>query len=137
MKFDDDLTNVEIIGADVDKAYIDKLTTVCINPEIIKSTPLKIVFTPIHGSTVNILPKALRAIGFRDINIVGEQAVPDGNFPTVASPNPEEPAALSMAVEKAKETDADIVMGTDPDGDRLGIVVRKADGEYLLLNGIV
>jgi phosphoglucomutase len=135
VKFDDDLKNVEIIGADVDKAYIDKLTTVCINPEIIKSTPLKIVFTPIHGSTVDILPKALRAIGFSDINIVGEQAVPNGNFPTVASPNPEEPAALAMAVQKAKEIGADIVMGTDPDGDRLGIVVRKSDGEYLLLNG--
>lgn len=135
VKFDDDLTNVEIIGADLDKAYIDKLTTVCINPEIIKSTPLKIVFTPIHGSTIDILPKALCAIGFSDINIVGEQAVPDGNFPTVASPNPEEPAALAMAVQKAKEIGADIVMGTDPDGDRLGIVVRKSDGEYLLLNG--
>lgn len=135
VKFDDNMKNVEIIGAEIDKLYIDKLTSVCLNPEIIKSTALKIVFTPIHGSTVDILPKALSAIGFNDINIVEEQAVPDGNFPTVASPNPEEPAALAMAVQKAKDIGADIVMGTDPDGDRLGIVVRKSDGEYLLLNG--
>ncbi|MFY9591102.1 MAG: phospho-sugar mutase, partial [Bacteroidales bacterium] len=90
---------------------------------------------PIHGSTVDILPKALRKVGFTDINIVEEQAIPDGNFPTVASPNPEEASALSMAIEKAKKIKADIVMGTDPDGDRLGIVVRQKNGEYLLLNG--
>jgi phosphoglucomutase len=135
VKFDDDLKNIEFIGEKVDNAYIEKLTEVSLNPAEIKKAGLKIVFTPIHGSTVDILPKALRRIGFDDINIVEEQAIPDGNFPTVPSPNPEEAAALAMAIEKAKAIKADIVMGTDPDGDRLGIVVRKSDGEYMLLNG--
>ncbi|MDD3741445.1 MAG: phospho-sugar mutase [Bacteroidales bacterium] len=135
VKFDDNLSNVQIIGEDVDNAYIERLTEVVLNPKIITNTDLKIVFTPIHGSTVKILPKALQKIGFKDINIVPEQAVVDGNFPTVVSPNPEEPAALEMAINLAKKTNADIVMGTDPDGDRLGIVVRQKSGEYLLLNG--
>ncbi|PLX06345.1 MAG: phosphoglucomutase [Marinilabiliales bacterium] len=135
VKFDDDLKNVKYVGKDIDDIYTDKLTKVCLNPESIKAANLKIVFTPIHGSTVEILPMALRKAGFEDINIVEEQAVPDGNFPTVQSPNQEESAALAMAIEKAKSIGADIVMGTDPDGDRLGIVVRKKDDEYLLLNG--
>lgn len=135
VKFDDSMKNVEIIGKEIDNAYLEKLSEVSLNPEIIKKAGLKIVFTPIHGSTVNILPQGLRRIGFNDINIVTEQATPDGNFPTVASPNPEEPAALEMAVKKAEEISADIVMGTDPDGDRLGIVVRQRNGKYLLLNG--
>lgn len=135
VKFDDNLKNIEIIGEDIDNAYINKLSELILNPEDIKKSNLKIVFTPIHGSTVDILPKALRKVGFTDINIVEEQAIPDGNFPTVASPNPEEASALSMAIEKAKKIKADIVMGTDPDGDRLGIVVRQKNGEYLLLNG--
>lgn len=135
VKFDENLKNIEYIGEKVDNAYIEKLTEVSLNPAEIKKAGLKIVFTPIHGSTVDILPKALRRIGFDDINIVEEQAIPDGNFPTVPSPNPEEAAALAMAIEKAKAIKADIVMGTDPDGDRLGIVVRKSDGEYMLLNG--
>jgi phosphoglucomutase len=129
------MTNVTIIGQEIDQEYIKKLTEVSLNPEIAKSSGLKIVFTPIHGSTVDILPKALRAIGFTDINIVEEQAIPDGNFPTVASPNPEEAAALDMAIQKAKSIGADIVMGTDPDGDRLGIVVKNSEGQYILLNG--
>jgi len=135
VKFDDSLSRVEIIGEEIDKDYINKLSEISLNPYVIKNTDLKIVFTPIHGSTVDVLPKALRKIGFNDIQIVKEQAVVDGNFPTVKSPNPEEPAALEMAVKLAKETSADIVMGTDPDGDRLGIVVRQKNGDYLLLNG--
>ncbi len=135
VKFDNSMTNVTIIGQEIDNEYIKKLTEVSLNPEIAKSSGLKIVFTPIHGSTVDILPKALRAIGFTDINIVEEQAIPDGNFPTVASPNPEEAAALDMAIQKAKSIGADIVMGTDPDGDRLGIVVKNSEGQYILLNG--
>jgi len=135
VKFDDTLKNVQLIGEDVDNAYIERLTEVVLNPKIIANTDLKIVYTPIHGSTVHILPKALRKIGFKDINIVPEQAVVDGNFPTVVSPNPEEPAALEKAIKLAKDINADIVMGTDPDGDRLGIVVRQKNGEYLLLNG--
>ena len=135
VKFDDDLRNVKYVGKDIDDIYTDKLTKVCLNPDSIKAANLKIVFTPIHGSTVEILPMTLRKAGFEDINIVEEQAIPDGNFPTVKSPNPEESAALAMAIEKAKSIGAEIVMGTDPDGDRLGIVVRKKNGEYLLLNG--
>jgi phosphoglucomutase len=135
VKFDDSLKNVKYIGEKIDDIYTDKLIEVCLNPEAIKTAGLKIVFTPIHGSTVNILPQTFKKAGFTDVNIVEEQAVVDGNFPTVESPNPEEPAALSMAIEKAKKIGADIVMGTDPDGDRLGIVVRQKDGNYLLLNG--
>lgn len=135
VKFDDNLKNIEIIGKEIDDAYIKKLAEISLNPEDIKKSNLKIVFTPIHGSTVEILPKALQKIGFSDIAIVEEQAIPDGNFPTVVSPNPEETAALSMAIEKAKKLQADIVMGTDPDGDRLGIVIRKKNGKYMLLNG--
>ncbi len=135
VKFDDSLKNVEYIGEKIDDIYTDKLMEICLNPKAIKDAGLKIVFTPIHGSTVNILPKALKKAGFTDINIVDEQAVPDGNFPTVKSPNPEEAEALSMAINKAKEIGADLVMGTDPDGDRLGIVIRQKNGDYLLLNG--
>lgn len=135
VKFDDSLKNIEIIGENIDNAYIKKLSEISLNPEEIKKSNLKIVFTPIHGSTVDILPKALQKVGFSDINIVEEQAIVDGNFPTVVSPNPEEETALSMAIEKAKKIKADIVMGTDPDGDRLGIVIRKKNGDYMLLNG--
>ncbi|MCK9498894.1 MAG: phospho-sugar mutase [Bacteroidales bacterium] len=135
VKFDDSLKNIEIIGENIDNAYINKLAEISLNPEEIKKSNLKIVFTPIHGSTVDILPKALQKVGFSDINIVEEQAIVDGNFPTVVSPNPEEETALSMAIEKAKKIKADIVMGTDPDGDRLGIVIRKKNGDYMLLNG--
>lgn len=135
VKFDDNLSKVEYISDAIDKEYISKLTEVSLNKEAIINNPIKIVFTPIHGSTVKILPMALRAIGFNDINIVEEQATPDGNFPTVKSPNPEEPEALSIAVKKAKQIDADIVMGTDPDGDRLGIVAKDNDGSFKLLNG--
>ena len=135
VKFDDELKNVEIIGEKLDNIYINKLVEITLNKKIISNSDLKIVFTPIHGSTVDILPKALKEVGFKDVTIVEEQAVVDGNFPTVKSPNPEEPEALSMAVKKAKSINADIVMGTDPDGDRLGIVARNNNGEYVLLNG--
>lgn len=135
IKFDDTLRNVEFIGKEIDEIYVDKLSQLCLNPEVIENTNLKILFTPIHGSTVNLVPMALRRIGFNDVNIVEEQATPDGNFPTVSSPNPEEPSAFNMAIEKAKIINADIIMGTDPDGDRLGIVTKNTDGNYILLNG--
>lgn len=96
---------------------------------------MKIVFTPIHGTCVKLVPDALKAFGFRNIINVPEQDVTSGNFPTVHSPNPEEPAALQMAIEKARNTDADLVMATDPDGDRVGIAVKNNAGEYVLLNG--
>ncbi len=96
---------------------------------------LNIVFTSIHGTTYTTIPKALKKAGFTKVDLVTEQMIPSGNFPTVASPNPEEPAALSMALDLAKITNGDIVIGTDPDGDRLGIAVRNLDGELQLLNG--
>src|SRR5690606_13492507 len=96
---------------------------------------LNIVFTSIHGTTYTTVPQALKKAGFTKVDLVREQMIPSGNFPTVASPNPEEPAALEMAIDLARITNGDIVIGTDPDGDRLGIAVRNLDGEMQLLNG--
>lgn len=136
IRFDDDLKNVEIIGEKVDKSYIKELCKLSLNPAIIKKqSDLKIVYTPIHGTGVELVPKTLQAFGFKNINIIEEQKVPDGNFPTVKSPNPEEPEALKLALQKAKEIDADIVMATDPDGDRVGIAVKNNENEFILLNG--
>lgn len=134
IKFDDSLKNVEEIGANVDKVYIETLASLCHNTKHNSTTPLKIVYTPIHGSSISVLPQALEHIGFKDVNIVEEQATPDGNFPTVKSPNPEEREALTLAIRKAEKINADIVIGTDPDSDRLGVVV-KHNGKYIILNG--
>ena len=128
--------NIEIIGEDVDKAYLEKVKGLSLNSEIIEAHKnLKIVYTPIHGSGVNLVPKALKKFGFTNIISVDEQNVIDGNFPTVKSPNPEEPATLELALKKAKETDADILFGTDPDADRVGVAVKNDHGEFILLNG--
>lgn len=134
IKFDDSLKNVEEIGEKIDKIYIERLSSLCHNIENNRKTPLKIVYTPIHGSSITVLPRALQNIGFSDINIVEEQAVPDGNFPTVKSPNPEEREALTMAIKLGEKIDADIVFGTDPDSDRLGVAV-KHNGKFQILNG--
>ncbi len=136
IQFDDSLKNVEIIGEKIDKKYINELSKLSLNPKVIKKQKdLKIVYTPIHGTGVELVPKALQDYGFENITIVEEQKIPDGNFPTVKSPNPEEPAALELALRKAKEIDADIVMATDPDGDRVGIAVKNNNNEFILLNG--
>ncbi|HXK82624.1 MAG TPA: phospho-sugar mutase [Bacteroidales bacterium] len=136
VKFSENKSLIEPVGEKIDKQYIEALKTVSLNPDIIqKHSDLKIVYTPIHGTGVKLVPMALKAFGFSNVINVPEQDIVDGNFPTVHSPNPEEPAALVMAINKAKETDADIVMGTDPDADRVGIVVRARNGEYILLNG--
>jgi phosphoglucomutase len=136
IQFDDDLKNVEIIGEKVDKSYINELCKLSLNPKIIKKqSDLKIVYTPIHGTGVELVPKTLKEFGFKNITIVEEQKNPDGNFPTVKSPNPEEPEALKLALQKAQEIDADIVMATDPDGDRVGIAVKNNENEFILLNG--
>ncbi|UCG28742.1 MAG: phospho-sugar mutase [Bacteroidales bacterium] len=128
--------NIKILGEPFDKKYINKVKTLSLSPEIIKrNKDLKIVYTPIHGSGVKLVPEALRKFGFTNIINVPEQDIIDGNFPTVKSPNPEEPAALSMAIEKAKEVNADLVMATDPDADRVGIAVKNQDNEFILLNG--
>ena len=136
VKFDSDLKNVEIIGEKIDTKYLKELSKLSLNPEIIKKQKdLKIVYTPIHGTGVDLVPKALKKFGFENIHVVEEQQQPDGNFPTVKSPNPEEPAALELALQKAKEIDADIVMATDPDADRVGIAVKDNNNEFILLNG--
>ena len=130
------ISNIELIGEDVDKVYLEKVKGLSLNAEIIEAHKnLKIVYTPIHGSGVNLVPKALKKFGFTNIISVDEQNVIDGNFPTVKSPNPEEPATLELALKKAKETDADILFGTDPDADRVGVAVKNDHGEFILLNG--
>ncbi|UCH14331.1 MAG: phospho-sugar mutase, partial [Bacteroidales bacterium] len=128
--------NVQLIGKEIDEVYIGKIKELSLSPEIIhKQRNLKIVYTPIHGSGVVLVPMALKSIGFDNIYNVPEQDITDGNFPTVHSPNPEEPAALNMAIEKAREVDADLVMGTDPDADRVGIAIKDNTGKFILLNG--
>jgi len=128
--------NIVTIGEEIDKIYLANVKGLSLNPDIIKAhADLKIVYTPIHGSGVKLVPRALKEFGFTNIISVDEQNIIDGNFPTVKSPNPEEPAALEFALIKAKETDADIVLATDPDADRVGVAVKNNNGEFILLNG--
>lgn len=127
---------IQIIGKEIDDAFIEAIKSISLSPEAIaRHNDLKIVYTPIHGTGVRLIPACLRAFGFTNIIPVPEQNVVSGNFPTVVSPNPEEPAALAMAISKAKETDADIVMASDPDADRLGIAIKNNTGEWILVNG--
>jgi phosphoglucomutase len=136
VKFGKGDRNIHILGKETDDKFIAKLVSLSLNPgDIKKKADLPIVFTPIHGTTAILGPDTLRAYGFTNIINVPEQDIPDGNFPTVKSPNPEEAEALSMALRKAIETGAVLVMATDPDGDRLGIAVRNGKGEFRLLNG--
>jgi phosphoglucomutase len=134
IKFEANTDLLEVIGAEVDKAFIEAAVK---NGTFGKKdrNKLKIVFTSLHGTSIKIIPDALKAGGYTDVHIVEEQREPDGDFPTVKSPNPEEPAALKMAMELAEKIDADIVIGTDPDSDRIGIAVRGLDGKITLLNG--
>ena len=127
---------IEAMGADVDECYVRDLLSLSLSPEACRRHgDLKIVYTPLHGCGVRLVPEILGKLGFRNIIHVPEQDISDGNFPTVISPNPEEPAALKLALEKAEETGADLVMGTDPDADRLGIAVRDDQGKMVLMNG--
>jgi len=136
IKFDGNKALIESIGEDVDKLFIENIKTISLSPDAIaRNSDLKIVYTPIHGTGVKLIPRALREYGFTNIINVPEQDVVSGNFPTVISPNPEEPAALEMAVKKAIATDADIVMASDPDADRLGIAVKNEKNEWTLVNG--
>ena len=136
IKFKGNKALIEIIGKEIDEAFIKAITGISLSPEAIaRHNDLKIVYTPIHGTGVTIIPACLRAFGFTNLIPVPEQNVVSGDFPTVVSPNPEEPAALSMAIEKAKATDADIVMASDPDADRMGIAVKNDAGEWILVNG--
>ncbi len=127
---------IEMMGKEMDECYLRDITSLALSPEAVKKhSDLKIVYTPLHGCGVKLMPEALSRIGFHNIIHVPEQDVNDGNFPTVVSPNPEEPAAMKMALEKADETGADLVLATDPDADRLGIAVRNDEGKMVQLTG--
>lgn len=136
VKFDRVDANVESIGEDIDKLYLDKITALSVSPDAIaREHDLKIVYSPIHGTGITLVPQALAQFGFTNVHLVEEQSKPDGNFPTVVYPNPEEKEALTLALKKAAEIDADLVLATDPDADRVGIAVKNNDGEFVLLNG--
>lgn len=131
-----DSEQVEVIGEEFDKRYVETLLTCQINREaVLAESDLPIVYSPIHGTGVKLVPETLQAAGFTNVHLVEEQCVVDGNFPTVVYPNPEEKEALAMAMEKADKIGAELVMATDPDADRVGIVVRNEKGELELLNG--
>ncbi len=128
--------NITILGDEMDNQYINMIKGLSVYPEIIeKQHDLKIVYTPIHGTGITVVPQTLAAFGFTNVTIVQEQATPDGNFPTVVYPNPEERETMSIGLQKAKDIDADILLGTDPDADRVGVGVKNHKGEWILMNG--
>ncbi|MFN5358319.1 MAG: phospho-sugar mutase [Bacteroidota bacterium] len=128
--------NVHLIGEEMDKAYVDMVKSLSVYPDVIKKQKdLKIVYTPIHGTGITMVPRVLSAYGFENIVLVDEQIEPNGNFPTVVYPNPEESEAMSLGLKKAAEMDADILLGTDPDADRVGIGVKDHHGNWVLMNG--
>ena len=136
IKFQGNPDLIQIIGEDVDKIYLDRVKTVSIDPEAIaRHKDMKIVYTPIHGTGMMLIPRALKMWGFENVYTVPEQMIKDGNFPTVVSPNPENAEALTMALNLAKEIDADLVMASDPDADRVGIACKDDKGEWVLING--
>ena len=129
-------SNIQLLGAAMDEAYIKMVKSLSVYPEIIAAQKdLKIVYTPIHGTGVTLVPKVLAEFGFTNVHVVEEQSTPDGNFPTVAYPNPEESETMSIGLSKAKALDADILLGTDPDADRVGVGVKNHKGEWVLMNG--
>jgi len=136
IKFNRDESKIIYIGEEVDNAYLDKISQLVLSHDAIRNQKdLKIVFTPIHGTGITLVPKVLDKIGFKNVHVVAEQAEPDGNFPTVVYPNPEESEAMTLALKEAEKLDADIIMATDPDADRVGIAVKNHHGEFQLLNG--
>jgi phosphoglucomutase len=136
IKFKGDKSLITIMGADMDNLFLEKVKSVSISPEVVeKQKDLKIVYTPIHGTGVRLIPAALRKFGFTNVINVPEQDVVSGDFPTVVSPNPEETAALEMAIARAVETDADVVLASDPDADRIGVAVKNDKGQFVILNG--
>ena len=136
IKFDANESLIEYIDVEVDEAFVKStVDNACFNTSESARENLKICFTSLHGTSIKIVPKVFEKAGYTDVNIVPEQAIPDGNFPTVLSPNPEEPEALTMALALADKINADIVFGTDPDSDRLGVAVRNNEGKMTLLNG--
>ncbi|WP_088159857.1 phospho-sugar mutase [Sphingobacterium sp. G1-14] len=136
IKFEGHTHNIIPVGDEIDQLYIDANKKLSIHPEaVLVQKDLKIVFSPIHGTGITIVPKMLEAWGFENVSVVAEQATPDGNFPTVIYPNPEEEDAMALAKKKGEEIDADLVLATDPDADRVGIAVKNNKGEFQLLNG--
>jgi phosphoglucomutase len=136
VKFKGNEELIQVVGEDVDRLYLDQIKKLSLSPEIIeKHKNIKIVYTPIHGTGTHLIPRCLKNFGFENINVVREQANPDGNFPTVKSPNPEEKSALELALKLAEDIQANLVMATDPDADRVGIAVRDHQNKLILLNG--
>ena len=136
VKFNRIEKNIELIDESLDELYLEKITELSMSKKAIeRQKDLKIVYSPIHGTGITLVPAALRRFGFTNIHIVEEQSMPDGNFPTVIYPNPEEKEALTLALAKAKNIDADLVLATDPDADRVGIAIKNNDDEFILLNG--
>lgn len=136
IKFEGKKDKIKILGTETDDAFLKEVIKMSLNPEVIKKySDIGIVYTPIHGTGITMIPPALKLFGFKNIISVPEQDKVDGNFPTVKSPNPEEPDALKMAIRKAEETGAELVMASDPDADRLGIACKNKGGEFILLNG--
>jgi len=136
IQFNGPKENIVILGAEMDEKFLQKVVSVSLSPDVIKrQKDLKIVYTPIHGTGVKLIPMALAKMGFENVIHIPEQDVVSGDFPTVISPNPEEPAAMALAIKKAIEVDADLVMASDPDADRLGIAVKNDKGEFILVNG--
>ena len=136
VKFQGNKDLIQIIGEDIDKVYLEKIHTLSIDPAVIKRQhDLKIVYTPLHGTGMKLIPQSLKLWGFDNVHCVKEQMVKDGNFPTVVSPNPENGEALTLAIRDAKAIDADIVMASDPDADRVGMACKNDKGEWMLING--
>ena len=136
VKFTGGDENITLLGKDMDDAFIEMVKRQSVYPDVIAAQhDLKIVYTPIHGTGIMLVPEVLKRFGFTNVHIVTEQATPDGNFPTVNYPNPEEAETMSIGLKKAKELDADILLGTDPDADRVGIGVKNHKGEWVLMNG--
>ena len=136
VNFDKDESLITYLGDELDKAYLDAVHAQSLSPECIENQKdISIVYSPIHGTGITMVPPMLKKLGFNNVNVIEEQSTPDGNFPTVVYPNPEEQEAMTYALNKAKEIDADLVMATDPDADRVGIAVKNLEGEFQLLNG--
>ena len=136
VKFQPDPARIHMLGKELDEAYIEKVLGLSISQDAIKRQhDLKIVYSPLHGTGITLVPEVLKRFGFTNLHVVEEQSVPNGNFPTVVYPNPEEKEAMTLALNKAKEIDADLVVATDPDSDRVGIAVKNLKGEFELLNG--
>ncbi|MFN7538434.1 MAG: phospho-sugar mutase [Bacteroidota bacterium] len=136
VKFTGGEQNIHLIGKEMDAAYIQMVKSLSVYPEVISAQhDLKIVYTPIHGTGIMLVPEVLKQYGFTNVQVVEEQATPDGNFPTVHYPNPEESETMQIGLQKARELDADILLGTDPDADRVGIGVKDNHGNWILMNG--